>query len=142
MSVESHLCKAHHSFGVPVQVFKQAVVVPGGHTPERGVLVQQDGCCCKEVQVVWAELHVILAYDGMAVSPLGIEQAIQAPLVVLCQPCMPWLARPTLIKLATATAVPDAHIILCCCLSHACPGWPHPYCWTQLRWTQPRWTQP
>ena len=41
-------------------------------------------------QEVWAEKHVSLQNDGMAVSLL-LKQLAQAPPVVLRQPCMPRL---------------------------------------------------
>ena len=44
----------------------------------------------KKSEEVWAEKHVILQNDGMAVSLL-LKQLAQAPPVVLRQPCMPRL---------------------------------------------------
>lgn len=46
------------------------------------------------MQEVWAEEHVILHNDDMAVALLQ-EHPIQRPLVVLGQPCMPWLHTDT-----------------------------------------------
>ena len=85
------LQETHHAFGIPVEVLDQAIVVPGGDAPEAWVPVQQDGGCSEKVQEVWAEEHVILADDDMAVPPAWLKQPVQAPLVVLREPSMPWL---------------------------------------------------
>lgn len=83
--MNAHLSRqaAHHASGVPVKVLEQAIVIPGRHTPEGRVLVQQNGRRSKHVQKVRAELHVVLADDGMAVAPLGLKKPLQAPFVVL-----------------------------------------------------------
>ena len=84
--------RPYHSHRVPI-IGLQPIVVPCGDTPQGGVPIQQHGCRLEEVQEVWAEEHVILHNDDMAVALLQ-EHPIQGPLVVLGQPSMPRL-HPT-----------------------------------------------
>ncbi len=83
--------RAHHACDIPLKVLDQAVVIPGGNTPEAGVSVQQDGACSKEVEKVRAEEHVVFTDDRMAVAPARLKETVQAPFVVLREPGMPWL---------------------------------------------------
>ena len=79
----------YHAHGVPIIGF-QPVIIPCGNTPQGGVPLQQHSCRLEEVQEVWAEEHVILHNDYMAVALLQ-EHPIQSPFVMLGQPSMPWL---------------------------------------------------
>lgn len=79
----------YHAHGVPV-IGLQPIVVPCGNTPQGVILFQQDCGRLEEVQEVWAEEHVILHNDDMAVALLQ-KGPVQGPLVVLGQPSMPWL---------------------------------------------------
>ena len=91
-------CKGkYHAYGVPVEGL-QAVIIPGGDAPKAGVLLQQHCSSGKEVQEVWAEQHVVLHNDDMAVALLQ-EGLVQSPFVVLGEPSMPWLQGRTTCRL-------------------------------------------
>ena len=75
-------CKGqYHAHWVPVEGL-QAVISPGGNAPKAGVLLQQHCGGRKEVQEVWAEQHVVLHNDDVAVALLQ-EGLVQSPFVVL-----------------------------------------------------------
>ncbi len=91
-------CKGkYHAHGVPVEGL-QAIVIPGGNAPKAGVLLQQHCSGGKEMQEVWAEQHVVLHNDDMAVALLQ-EGLVQSPFVVLGQPSVPWLQGRTTCRL-------------------------------------------
>ena len=71
----------YHARRVPVESL-EAIVVPGGDAPQAWVPVKQHSCGLEEVQEVWAEQHVVLHYDGVAVLLLQ-KDPVQCPLVML-----------------------------------------------------------
>ncbi len=91
-------CKGkYHAHGVPVEGL-QAVIIPGGNAPKARVLLQQHCGGRKEVQEVWAEQHVVLHNDDVAVALLQ-EGLVQSPFVMLGQPSVPWLQGKTTCRL-------------------------------------------